>query len=111
MQYLEDTVRLTPVLGGATPERRETRPEKVFLHRGMTARWGARDGARVTRCAHYDYIILPHLLRDSHLLFTLAPRLQSSYVLSLRSIVARERLLPLHRKRGIRLIIHQAFNE
>jgi len=99
MQYLEDTVRLTPVLGGATPERRETRPEKVFLHRGMTARWGARDGARVTRCAHYDYIILPRLLRDSHLLFTLAPRLQSSYAF-FRCAVARERLLPLYIERA-----------
>lgn len=86
--YLKDTMRLTPVLGGVTPEYRETRPESLFPSRWMLVRqrWDARDGTRVIRCAYYDYIIFPQFsfffsLRNSHLLFIYLLHLQSSYVL------------------------------
>lgn len=98
IQYLEDTMRLTPVLGGATAvvaarrrwNERKTRLEKKVLFRrdgvwyttGEDLRGRATAGTRVARVASIMIILfralLPGSFRDLHLLFTSVPLSQSS---------------------------------
>lgn len=62
-QCLEDTMRLTPILEGLTPGRRETRPESLAIAGWQRYRVRPCDGTRVTRARPLwlYYIIFPRL--------------------------------------------------
>lgn len=71
-------MRLTPVLGGMTPERRETRPESLFPSRDGGSR--VRVTARVSHAPIMIILFFLISLRESHLLFTSMFHLQSSHI-------------------------------
>lgn len=91
IQYLEDAMRLTPVLGGLTPERRETRSESLFPSQDGSSR--VRATARVSHAPVAPIMIMLYFLvslssRFAFIIYVCAPSSIYLYFFNISYLIA-----------------------